>query len=75
MVSGWGKFGKNVGIYWQLIELTLILSKICTIGHIVVASSTNANAVIAGMAIAGFGGGNCQVSMILHLITLIFSEC
>ncbi|OAL40089.1 hypothetical protein AYO20_00507 [Fonsecaea nubica] len=35
---------------------------ICTVGHIVTASSKNVNAVIAGMAISGFGGANCQMA-------------
>lgn len=34
---------------------------VCTVGHLVVASAKNANSVTAGMAIAGFGGANCQV--------------
>ncbi|KIW40308.1 uncharacterized protein PV06_07515 [Exophiala oligosperma] len=38
------------------------LPQVCTVGHIVTASKASANAVIAGMAIAGFGGGNCQAS-------------
>lgn len=35
---------------------------ICTVGHIVTASKRSANSVIAGMAISGFGGGNCQMA-------------
>lgn len=33
----------------------------CTVGHIIVASAKTNNQVIAGLAIAGFGGANCQV--------------
>ena len=32
------------------------------VGHIVVGTAKTANAVIAGMAIAGFGGANCQMA-------------
>ncbi|KAI1621285.1 fungal trichothecene efflux pump-domain-containing protein [Exophiala viscosa] len=35
---------------------------VCTVGHIVTATSKSANAVVAGMAISGFGGGNCQMA-------------
>lgn len=31
-------------------------------GHIVIGTAKTANAVIAGMAIAGFGGANCQMA-------------
>lgn len=35
---------------------------ICTVGHIVIGSCTTANSLIAGMAIVGFGGANCQMA-------------
>ena len=35
---------------------------ICVVGHIVVGTSKNANAFIAGMAISGFGAANCQMA-------------
>lgn len=34
----------------------------CTVGHIIVASSKTNNQIIAGLAIAGFGGANCQMA-------------
>ena len=34
----------------------------CTVGHIIVASAKTNNQVIAGLAIAGFGGANCQMA-------------
>lgn len=46
-----------LGRRWFLVIGNLI----CTVGHIVVASAKNGNSVIVGMAIAGFGGANCQV--------------
>ncbi|KAI9878049.1 MAG: peroxiredoxin prx5 [Pleopsidium flavum] len=47
-----------LGRRWFLVGGNLI----CTVGHLVVATSKNANAVIAGMALAGFGGANCQMA-------------
>lgn len=35
---------------------------ICFIGHLVAGTARNANAVIAGMALTGFGGANCQMA-------------
>lgn len=35
---------------------------ICFVGHIVVGTATSPNNVIAGMAITGFGGANCQMA-------------
>jgi hypothetical protein len=47
-----------LGRRWFLVGGNLI----CVLGHIVVASAKSTNAVIAGMAIAGFGGANCQMA-------------
>ncbi len=47
-----------LGRRWFLVIGNLV----STVGHIVVASATNGNAVIAGMAVAGFGGANCQMA-------------
>jgi MFS family permease len=47
-----------LGRRWFLVGGNII----CVVGHIVVGTATNANAVIAGMAIAGFGGANCQMA-------------
>ncbi|EXJ56092.1 hypothetical protein A1O7_09023 [Cladophialophora yegresii CBS 114405] len=47
-----------LGRRWFLVLGNLV----CTIGHIITASKPNASAVIAGMAISGFGGGNCQMA-------------
>ncbi|KAB5560332.1 fungal trichothecene efflux pump [Coniochaeta sp. 2T2.1] len=47
-----------LGRRWFLVLGNLI----CTVGHIVVASAKNGNSVIAGMAISGFGGANCQMA-------------
>ncbi|KAK5032456.1 hypothetical protein LTR13_007279 [Exophiala sideris] len=47
-----------LGRRWFLVLGNLV----CTVGHIVTASSKTANSVVAGMAISGFGGGNCQMA-------------
>jgi|TARA_R110002003_G_scaffold30_6_gene1851 MFS family permease len=47
-----------LGRRWFLVGGNLV----STIGHIIVASAKHPDAVIAGMAIAGFGGGNCQMA-------------
>ncbi|KAF2715467.1 MFS general substrate transporter [Pleomassaria siparia CBS 279.74] len=47
-----------LGRRWFLVGGNLV----STVGHIVVATATGPNSVIAGMAIAGFGGGNCQMA-------------
>ncbi|KAF9739444.1 hypothetical protein PMIN02_000178 [Paraphaeosphaeria minitans] len=47
-----------LGRRWFLVGGNLV----STFGHIVVATAKGPNAVIAGMAIAGFGGGNCQMA-------------
>lgn len=47
-----------MGRRWFLVIGNLI----AFVGHITVATSKNANAVIAGMAITGFGGGNAQMA-------------
>ncbi|KAL2014360.1 hypothetical protein VTN00DRAFT_1885 [Thermoascus crustaceus] len=35
---------------------------LCTVGHIIVASAKNSDQIIAGLAISGFGGANCQMA-------------
>ncbi|OAG09948.1 MFS general substrate transporter [Paraphaeosphaeria sporulosa] len=47
-----------LGRRWFLVGGNLV----STVGHIVVATAKGPRAVIAGMAIAGFGGGNCQMA-------------
>ena len=35
---------------------------VCFVGHLITASATTGRAVIAGMAISGFGAANCQMA-------------
>ncbi|KAJ5909066.1 hypothetical protein N7495_001748 [Penicillium taxi] len=54
-------FGPNtdlLGRRWFLVLGNLI----CFVGHIIVASSTSTSQVIAGLAVSGFGGANCQMA-------------
>ncbi|KAE8146588.1 MFS general substrate transporter [Aspergillus avenaceus] len=54
-------FGPNtdlLGRRWFLVGGNLV----CTVGHIIVASAKTSNQVIAGFAISGFGGANCQMA-------------
>ncbi|EYE93858.1 MFS general substrate transporter [Aspergillus ruber CBS 135680] len=54
-------FGPNtdlLGRRWFLVGGNLV----CTIGHIIVASAKTNNQIIAGLAISGFGGANCQMA-------------
>ena len=46
-----------LGRRWFLVLGNLV----CFAGHIIVASAKNTNQIIAGLAVAGFGGANCQV--------------
>lgn len=48
----------RLGRRWFLVGGNLI----CVVGHIVVGTAKNPSSVIAGMAIAGFGGANCQMA-------------
>jgi MFS family permease len=53
--------GANTDLFgrrWFLVGGNII----CFIGHLVVATSKSADSVIAGMAVAGFGGANCQMA-------------
>ncbi|KAH0830965.1 hypothetical protein FOPE_01961 [Fonsecaea pedrosoi] len=34
----------------------------CVVGHLVIGSAKTANTIIVGMALAGFGGGTCQMA-------------
>ncbi|PGH19675.1 hypothetical protein AJ80_03830 [Polytolypa hystricis UAMH7299] len=47
-----------LGRRWFLVMGNLI----CTIGHIITACAKTNNVVIAGLAISGFGAGNCQMA-------------
>lgn len=51
-----------LGRRWFLVLGNLV----CFIGHVIVASAKNTNQIIAGLAVSGFGGANCQVSIILQ---------
>ncbi|KAL5337483.1 fungal trichothecene efflux pump [Aspergillus crustosus] len=54
-------FGPNtdlLGRRWFLVLGNLV----CFVGHIIVASAKNTNQIIAGLAVAGFGGANCQMA-------------
>lgn len=37
------------------------MGQMCFAGHIIVASAKTNKQVIAGLAVSGFGGANCQV--------------
>ncbi|KAL4880654.1 fungal trichothecene efflux pump [Aspergillus karnatakaensis] len=54
-------FGPNtdlLGRRWFLVLGNLV----CFVGHIIVASAKNTNQIIAGLAVSGFGGANCQMA-------------
>ncbi|KAJ5105060.1 hypothetical protein NUU61_002407 [Penicillium alfredii] len=54
-------FGPNtdlLGRRWFLVLGNLV----CFVGHIIVASATNTNQIIAGLVVSGFGGANCQMA-------------
>ncbi|KAL3463501.1 fungal trichothecene efflux pump [Aspergillus heterothallicus] len=54
-------FGPNtdlLGRRWFLVLGNLI----CFVGHVIVASAKNTNQIIAGLAVSGFGGANCQMA-------------
>ncbi|KAL3484720.1 fungal trichothecene efflux pump [Aspergillus germanicus] len=54
-------FGPNtdlLGRRWFLVLGNLV----CFVGHVIVASAKNTNQIIAGLAISGFGGANCQMA-------------
>jgi MFS family permease len=46
-----------LGRRWFLVLGNLV----CFVGHVIVASAKNTNQIIAGLAVSGFGGANCQV--------------
>ncbi len=58
LILGRGANTDLLGRRWFLVGGNII----CVVGHIVVGTAKSANAVIAGMAIAGFGGANCQMA-------------
>ncbi|OJJ08499.1 hypothetical protein ASPVEDRAFT_57577 [Aspergillus versicolor CBS 583.65] len=47
-----------LGRRWFLVLGNLV----CFAGHVIVASAKNTNQIIAGLAVAGFGGANCQMA-------------
>ncbi|KAL4938766.1 hypothetical protein BDV06DRAFT_231538 [Aspergillus oleicola] len=54
-------FGPNtdlLGRRWFLVLGNLV----CFVGHVIVASAKNTNQIIAGLAVSGFGGANCQMA-------------
>lgn len=42
------------------------VKQLCFIGHVIVASAQSNQQIIAGLAVSGFGGANCQVCS-LHI--------
>ncbi|KAL4796245.1 MFS general substrate transporter [Aspergillus venezuelensis] len=54
-------FGPNTDLLGR--RWFLVLGNLVTfVGHIIVGSAKNTNQIIAGLAVAGFGGANCQMA-------------